>query len=140
MDLPRISIVTPSYMQGHFLEWTIRSVLGQEYPNLEYIVMDGGSTDATRSVIERYSRLLSHWESKKDNGQADAIARGFEKTTGEIMAYLNSDDMLTPGTLHKVAKYFAENPTSTSSTVTAALSTRRIASSATGSFLPTQAT
>jgi glycosyltransferase involved in cell wall biosynthesis len=110
MDLPRISIVTPSYMQGRFLEWTIRSVLGQDYPNLEYIVMDGGSTDSTRSILERYSPVLSHWESKKDNGQADAIARGFEKTTGDIMAYLNSDDMLTPGTLHKVAKYFAENP------------------------------
>jgi glycosyltransferase involved in cell wall biosynthesis len=110
MDWPKISIVTPSYMQGHFLEWTIRSVLRQNYPNLEYIVMDGGSTDSTRGVIERYADRLLHWESKKDNGQADAISRGFERTSGEIMAYLNSDDMLTPGTLQKVARYFADHP------------------------------
>ncbi|MBY0588731.1 glycosyltransferase [bacterium] len=110
MDWPKISIVTPSYMQGHFLEWTLRSVLCQNYQNLEYIVMDGGSTDSTRPVIEKYAHHLTYWESKKDKGQADAIARGFSRTTGEIMAYLNSDDMLTPGTLHKVAKYFADHP------------------------------
>lgn len=110
MSLPKISIVTPSYMQGNFLEWTMRSVLGQNYPNLEYIVMDGGSTDQTKSILERYSSRLAHWQSAKDGGQAEAIANGFERTSGEIMAYLNSDDMLTPGALHRVADYFATHP------------------------------
>ena len=110
MSLPRISVVTPSYMQGHFIEWTIRSVLQQNYPNLEYIVMDGGSKDDTVPILERYADQFAYYESKKDKGQADAICRGFERTTGEIMAYLNSDDMLTPGTLHRVAEYFDKHP------------------------------
>ncbi|MBX9653465.1 glycosyltransferase [bacterium] len=110
MNLPKVSIVTPSYMQGHFIEWTIRSVLQQNYPNLEYIVMDGGSKDETVPILERYADQFAYFESKKDKGQADAICRGFERTTGEIMAYLNSDDMLTAGTLHRVAKYFDEHP------------------------------
>jgi glycosyltransferase involved in cell wall biosynthesis len=109
-ELPTISIVTPSYQHGRFLEWTVRSVLLQHYPKLEYVVMDGGSTDETRDVIERYQRFLRHAESARDGGQADAVARGFAHTTGEIMAYLNSDDMLAPGALEFVARTFAANP------------------------------
>jgi glycosyltransferase involved in cell wall biosynthesis len=110
MVLPKISIVTPSYNQGPFIEWTVRSVLLQRYPNLEYIVMDGGSKDQTREVLDSYAEWFAHYSSEKDKGQADAICRGFEKSTGEIMAYLNSDDMLAPGTLEFVARYFAEHP------------------------------
>ena len=107
---PKISIVTPSFQQGPFLEWTMRSVLEQEYPNLEYVVMDGGSTDETTEILARYKDRLAHSESSRDDGQADAVARGFQHTTGEIMAYLNSDDLLAPGALDFVARYFAEHP------------------------------
>ena len=110
MPLPRISIVTPSYNQGPFIEWTVRSVFLQRYPNLEYILMDGGSTDQTQSTLEPYASRFAHYVSEKDHGQADAIKRGFEHCTGEIMSYLNSDDMLAPGTLQFVARYFAEHP------------------------------
>ncbi len=107
---PKISIVTPSYQQGHFLEWTMRSVLEQGYPNLEYVVMDGGSKDGTRDIIERYQDRLTYWESARDAGQADAVVRGFEHTSGEIMAYLNSDDLLAPGALDFVARFMTEHP------------------------------
>lgn len=107
---PRISIVTPSYNQAAFLEQTIKSVLDQGYPNLEYVVQDGGSKDGSREVLERYSAEFSHWESAPDGGQTNAINLGFRHTTGEIMAYLNSDDLLLTGTLHYVADYFAKHP------------------------------
>jgi glycosyltransferase involved in cell wall biosynthesis len=107
---PKISIVTPSYNQGQFIEETIRSVLLQGYPNLEYIIMDGGSTDGSVEIIQRYTDLLTHWESQKDNGQADAIYRGFERSTGEILGFLNSDDILLPGCLEKVGRYFVAHP------------------------------
>jgi glycosyltransferase involved in cell wall biosynthesis len=109
-DLPTISVVTPSYGYGHFIEWTIRSVLMQRYPKLELIVMDGGSRDSTVDVIRKYRSELKHAESKKDKGQADAVVRGFKHSTGEIMAYLNSDDMLAPGALEFVAQYFQDHP------------------------------
>jgi len=109
-DLPTIAIVTPSFQHGKYLEWTIRSVLLQEYPKLEYVVMDGGSTDETPEILARYAKRLAHVESAKDGGQADAVARGFKQTRGEIMAYLNSDDVLAPGALEFVARYFADNP------------------------------
>lgn len=108
--LPLISIVTPSYQQGCFLEWTIRSVLLQRYPNLEYVVMDGGSTDQTREILERYRAHFTYMESERDRGQADAVARGFTHTHGEIMAFLNSDDLLAPGALEFVAHAFAADP------------------------------
>ena len=108
--LPSISIVTPSYQHGRFLEWTIRSVLLQEYPKLEYVVMDGGSTDETQEILKRYQRFFAHAESAADRGQADAVARGFAYTHGDIMAYLNSDDVLAPGTLEFVGRYFASHP------------------------------
>jgi glycosyltransferase involved in cell wall biosynthesis len=110
MFFPKISIVTPSYNQGNFIDWTVRSVLLQRYPNLEYIVMDGGSKDNTRQVLDRYADRFAYCVSETDKGQADAICRGFERSTGDIMAYLNSDDMLAPGTLQFVAQYFAGHP------------------------------
>jgi glycosyltransferase involved in cell wall biosynthesis len=109
-DLPTISIVTPSYQHGQFLEWTIRSVLLQRYPNLEYVVMDGGSTDETPHILNRYEKQFAHLESAPDRGQADAVARGFTHTRGEIMAYLNSDDLLAPGALDFVGRFFIEHP------------------------------
>lgn len=108
--IPKISIVTPSYNQASFLERTLESVLCQGYPNLEYLVQDGGSTDDTVAVLERYDGRLSGWTSCADNGQAHAINIGFSKTSGEIMAWLNSDDILLPGTLFYVADYFTRHP------------------------------
>jgi glycosyltransferase involved in cell wall biosynthesis len=107
---PTISIVSPSYQQAPFLEMAMRSVLLQDYPKLEYVVMDGGSTDGSRGIIERYASRLKHFESAKDSGQADAVKRGFDYTSGEIMAYLNSDDLLAPGALAFAAQYFADHP------------------------------
>src|SRR5262249_22750677 len=101
---------TPSYGYGHFIEWTIRSVLMQDYPKLELIVMDGGSPDNTPEIIRKYRPWLTYAESKKDKGQADAVVRGFRHSTGEIMAYLNSDDMLAPGALEFVAEFFRDHP------------------------------
>jgi glycosyltransferase involved in cell wall biosynthesis len=108
--LPSISMVTPSFNQVDFLERTIKSLLEQHYPELQYIVQDGGSEDGTVAILEKYSNRLSHWESAKDTGQAHAINLGFTHATGEIMAYLNSDDLLLPGTLHYVAHYFSKHP------------------------------
>lgn len=105
---PKISIITPSYNQGHFIKETIDSVLKQNYPDLEYIVMDGGSTDTTVSVLKSYGNKVS-WVSKKDKGQTDAINQGIKKSSGEIVAYLNSDDVMLPNTLHTVAEYFIHN-------------------------------
>lgn len=110
MTFPRISIVTPSYNQASYIGWTVRSVLLQRYPNLEYLVLDGASKDDTMDVLNRYADHLAYLVSEKDKGQSDAIHKGFARCTGDIMAYLNSDDMLSPGTLHLVARYFAENP------------------------------
>jgi glycosyltransferase involved in cell wall biosynthesis len=110
MGYPKISIVTPSYNQAQYIGWTVRSVFLQRYPDLEYVMMDGGSKDGTLDVLEPYRDRFAHFVSERDNGQSDAIARGFERTTGEIMAYLNSDDMLAPGTLRWVADFFARHP------------------------------
>ena len=109
-ELPVISIVTPSYNQAVFLERTIQSVFSQEYPKLEYVIQDGNSTDGSADVIEKYQNQLAHTESIRDDGQANAINLGFRHTTGKVMAYLNSDDMLLAGTLHFVARYFAKHP------------------------------
>jgi GT2 family glycosyltransferase len=107
---PTISIVTPSFQQGRFLERTLYSVVNQSYPALEYIVQDGGSTDGTIEVLQRFEELLKDWKSEPDGGQADAINRGFANTSGEIMAWLNSDDLLLPGSLAYVARYFVAHP------------------------------
>jgi glycosyltransferase involved in cell wall biosynthesis len=107
---PKISIVTPSYNQGKFLEKTIRSVLLQGYPNLEYIIMDGGSNDKSVEIIKKYDKYLSFWVSEKDGGQAAAIWRGFEKATGKILAWINSDDYYLLNTFNIVGKAFNLNP------------------------------
>jgi glycosyltransferase involved in cell wall biosynthesis len=106
---PRISIVTPSYNQGQFIEETIRSVLLQGYPNLEYIIIDGGSTDDSTAIIRKYEPWLSYWVSVPDLGQSHAINKGFARSSGEIMAWLNSDDVYLEGTLTKVANAFRTN-------------------------------
>ena len=110
MKFPKISIVTPSYNQAQFVVWTARSVLLQRYPNLEYVWMDGGSKDDTVEVLKPYVDRFAYFVSERDKGQSDAIHRGFQKCTGDIMAYLNSDDMLAPGTLHYVARFFEDHP------------------------------
>lgn len=107
---PKISIVTPSFNQARFLQQTIRSVIDQQYPNLEYIVMDGGSTDTSIEIIKQYEKHLTYWKSEKDNGQADAIYRGFEMATGEIVAWINSDDYYLPNAFHAVATMFCRHP------------------------------
>jgi glycosyltransferase involved in cell wall biosynthesis len=101
---PRISIVTPSYNQGAFIEETIRSILLQGYPDFEYIIMDGGSTDGTVDIIRRYARWLTYWESERDRGQAHAINKGFGKASGQLLNWLNSDDVLLRDTLLTVAE------------------------------------
>jgi glycosyltransferase involved in cell wall biosynthesis len=107
MSPPRITVVTPSYNQGRFLEQTLRSVLDQGYPNLEYIVVDGGSTDESVEIIRRYADRLAWWVSEKDNGQSHAINKGFARASGDIFGYINSDDVLYPGALDAVAKAYA---------------------------------
>lgn len=105
-EWPLISIVTPSFNQGEFIEETIRSILLQGYPNAEYIIIDGGSTDGTVNTIRRYARWLTRWTSERDDGQSDALNKGFSVATGNIVAWVNSDDLLTPGALHHVALRF----------------------------------
>ena len=106
---PTISIVTPSFNQGDFLEETIQSVLDQGYPNLEYLILDGGSTDNSVEVIKKYEDHLASWRSHPDDGQAAALREGFENASGEILNWLNSDDLLTPGALSAVADAYIEH-------------------------------
>jgi glycosyltransferase involved in cell wall biosynthesis len=110
MGLPKISIVTPSFNQGEFLESTINSVISQEYPNLEYIIIDGGSTDGSIEIIKKYERFINFWVSEPDAGQYDAINKGFSHSTGEILAWLNSDDLYFPWTFRTVSSIISKLP------------------------------
>ena len=108
-NIPKITIVTPSYNQGEFIERTIQSVLNQNYPNIEYIICDGGSTDNTIEILNKYSSQISWWCSEKDNGQTDAINKGMKRATGDIVCWINSDDVLLPNSLDYVGNFFREN-------------------------------
>jgi glycosyltransferase involved in cell wall biosynthesis len=110
MKWPRITVVTPSYNQGRFLEATLRSVHDQGYPNLEHIVIDGGSTDGSVEIIRKFEHRLAYWVSEPDKGQTDALIKGFSRATGEILAWLNSDDLYEPRTLWEVAEFFSGHP------------------------------
>jgi glycosyltransferase involved in cell wall biosynthesis len=109
-DLPKLTIVIPSYNQAQFIERTIKSILSQGYPNLELILMDGGSTDGTMEIVQSYLSSFSHLQSAPDRGQSDAIQKGFAMATGEILTWLNSDDCYLPGTLLKMGTHFRDNP------------------------------
>jgi glycosyltransferase involved in cell wall biosynthesis len=109
-EWPLVTIVTPSYNQGKFLERTILSVLAQDYPNIEYIIMDGGSTDESVDILKKYSDRISYWESKKDKGQSDAINKGWRLAKGIYCSYLNSDDTLSPNAVSKIVTAFSLNP------------------------------
>jgi len=110
MDLPKISIITPSYNQGQFLEKTILSVLNQDYPNIEYIIIDGGSTDNSVEIIKKYESKLAYWVSEKDKGTYEANNKGLKVMTGDYWCVVNSDDILLSKALHSVAKCIQENP------------------------------
>lgn len=109
-SLPLVSIVTPSFNQAKFLEETIRSVLDQDYPNIEYILIDGGSTDGSVEIIQKYAHRLAYWVSEKDRGQTDALNKGFAAATGNIFAWLNSDDTYQPGAIRSAVDFLTSHP------------------------------
>ncbi len=107
---PKISIVTPSFNKKQFLERCVLSVLNQGYPNLEYIIMDGGSTDGSLEIIKKYAQHLAYWASGPDSGQVEALNKGFSGVIGDIIAELDADDFYYPGVFTKVAEYFTKYP------------------------------
>lgn len=109
-NLPRVSIITPTFNQARFLERTILSVLEQDYPNLEYIIIDGGSNDGSLDILKRYADRLAYWCSEPDRGQTDAINKGFSHATGEILAWINSDDTYTPGAIRQAVDFLQQTP------------------------------
>ena len=104
--LPSITIVTPSFQQARFLERTIQSIIGQNYPRLEYLIFDGGSTDGSVEIIKKYADRINFWVSEKDDGQSDAINKGLSRATGEIVGWINSDDTMAPGSLEAIGTYY----------------------------------
>jgi glycosyltransferase involved in cell wall biosynthesis len=108
--LPLVSIVTPSFNQARFLEAAIRSILEQDYPRIEYIIVDGGSTDGSLEIIRKYQSRLAYWVSEPDQGQTDAINKGFARAQGEILAWLNSDDTYEPGALGEAVAFLQAHP------------------------------
>lgn len=110
-NLPKISVVVPSFNQGNFIDETLDSIVSQEYPNYELIVIDGGSTDNSVEIIENYNQHITYWISEPDQGQCDALIKGFERATGEIFCWLCSDDKFLPGAFHRVAMEFQADPT-----------------------------
>ncbi len=109
MKKPLVSIITPSFNQSVWLEEAIKSVLAQTYPNIEYIIIDGGSTDNSKEIIERYQDKLAYWHSKSDGGQADALNIGFSKAKGDLIAYLNADDLLYPTAVEGIVNAYEVN-------------------------------
>ena len=109
-DLPRITIVMPSYNQSRYLAEAIQSILEQNYPDLEFMILDGESTDGSQEIIKHYSGHLAYWHSRQDEGQADALLQGFSRATGELMGWLNSDDVLLPGALFQIVQAYKSHP------------------------------
>lgn len=107
---PLVTIITPSFNQAPYLEETINSVLGQTYPHIEYLIMDGGSSDGSVEIIKRYQNKLAYWVSEKDRGQTDAINKGFARAKGEVLAWINSDDTLLPNAVEEAVCFLNENP------------------------------
>src|SRR5690348_14672359 len=110
VEIPLVSIITPSFNQAEFLERTIQSVLTQDYPRIEYMIVDGGSTDGSIEVIKKHQSKLAWWVSEQDHGQTDAINKGFNRANGEILAWLNSDDTYHPQAVAEAVKYLIEHP------------------------------